>query len=223
MLHHKSVQQSLESVLTVRNMATYQVKAVGIKSQGSKFEKITVGRGQIGDSDVDFDIKYCGLCHSDIYFVRTFKIIFSFCFWLLNLFYKQTIVCHNSPQIFNFFPFGSKKNLFGSGQKVPGSKTGWPLIYCGSKACLGWVGLGRVRSGTISNMAQTTSRFHWIFGDKPISWQKTPLSLSFSWRHLLKWTHYEWSLVPPEYGRVPSVPTLQKKCPNQFHFCSVFS
>jgi len=30
------------------------------------------------------------------------------------------------------FPLG-QKNLFGSGQKVPGSKAGEPLIYCGSK------------------------------------------------------------------------------------------
>jgi len=35
-----------------------------------------------------------------------------------------------------FFPSG-QKNLFGSGQKVPGSKLGWPLIYCGSKVSSG--------------------------------------------------------------------------------------
>jgi len=40
--------------------------------------------------------------------------------------------------IFSIFsPFGSKK--ISSGQKVPGSKTGWPLIYYGSKVCSGWV------------------------------------------------------------------------------------
>jgi len=39
-----------------------------------------------------------------------------------------------------------QKNLFGSGQKVPGSKAGWLLIYSGSKVCL-----GRVGSGPISN------------------------------------------------------------------------
>jgi len=41
--------------------------------------------------------------------------------------------------IFNFF-------LFGLGQKVPGSKAGWPLIFCGSKVCL-----SQVRSRPISN------------------------------------------------------------------------
>jgi len=45
-----------------------------------------------------------------------------------------------------FFPcFWIKKNLFGLGQKVPGSKAGWSFIYCGSK-----VSSGRVRSGPIS-------------------------------------------------------------------------
>jgi len=43
-----------------------------------------------------------------------------------------------------FFPFG-QKNLICLGQKVPGSKAGRPLIYCGSK-----VSSGRVRSGPIS-------------------------------------------------------------------------
>jgi len=42
---------------------------------------------------------------------------------------------------FSIFFLRVKKNLFGSGQKVPGSKAGWPLIYCGSK-----VSLGRVRA-----------------------------------------------------------------------------
>jgi len=36
--------------------------------------------------------------------------------------------------------------LFGFGQKVPGSKSGWPLINSGSKVCSGWVGLGWARA-----------------------------------------------------------------------------
>jgi len=39
-----------------------------------------------------------------------------------------------------FFPSG-KKNLFGSGQKVPRSKAGQPLIYCGSKVSKYFVNL----------------------------------------------------------------------------------
>jgi len=50
-------------------------------------------------------------------------------------------------KFFNFFPFGSKK--IDSGRKVPGSKPGLLLIYCGSK-----VSSGRVGSGPISTKNQ---------------------------------------------------------------------
>jgi len=44
-----------------------------------------------------------------------------------------------SPKNVNFFNFllFASKNLFGLGQKVPWSKAGRPLIYCGSKVCSG--------------------------------------------------------------------------------------
>jgi len=45
-------------------------------------------------------------------------------------------------KFFNFFPSG-QKNCFGSGRKVPGSKPGRPLIYCGSKVSSGRVGSGQ--------------------------------------------------------------------------------
>jgi len=56
-----------------------------------------------------------------------------------------------------FFPSG-QKNLFGSGRKVPGSKAGWPLIYCGSKVSLGWVGSGQGPSliTTLISMSEQT-------------------------------------------------------------------
>jgi len=41
---------------------------------------------------------------------------------------------------FLIFPFGSKKSLWVM-SKVPGSNTGQPLIYCGSKVSLGRVEL----------------------------------------------------------------------------------
>jgi len=34
---------------------------------------------------------------------------------------------------FQFFSLRGQKNCFGSGRKVPGSKPGWPLIYCKRK------------------------------------------------------------------------------------------
>jgi len=47
------------------------------------------------------------------------------------------------PNVSIFFPLG-QKNLFRSGQKVPMSKTGQPLFYCGSKVCSGLVGSGPI-------------------------------------------------------------------------------
>jgi len=41
-----------------------------------------------------------------------------------------------NTKFFSFFSFGSKKSL-GWVKKVPGSKVGRPLIYCGSKVCSG--------------------------------------------------------------------------------------
>jgi len=38
---------------------------------------------------------------------------------------------------FSIFSLQVKKNLLGSGQKVPRSRAGQPLIYCGSKVCSG--------------------------------------------------------------------------------------
>jgi len=42
---------------------------------------------------------------------------------------------------FSIFALGVKKNCFGLGGKVPGSKLGQLIIYCGSK-----VSSGRVRA-----------------------------------------------------------------------------
>jgi len=53
----------------------------------------------------------------------------------------------NFPLKCQIFSLRIKKNLFGSGQKVPRSKAGRPLIYCGSK-----VSSGRVRSGPITTV-----------------------------------------------------------------------
>jgi len=41
---------------------------------------------------------------------------------------------------FSIFFLSDQKNIFWSGQKVPWSKAGQPLIYCKSKVCLGRVG-----------------------------------------------------------------------------------
>jgi len=51
-------------------------------------------------------------------------------------------------QIFQFFALRVKKNVIGSGRKVPRSELGWPLIYWGVNCMFG---SGRVGSGPISN------------------------------------------------------------------------
>jgi len=53
----------------------------------------------------------------------------------------------NNIKFSNFFHSG-KKNCFESGQEVPWSKAGHPLIHCGAKSMLGL----KVGSGTISTM-----------------------------------------------------------------------
>jgi len=55
--------------------------------------------------------------------------------WFGSSFGKFTLKIPN----FSIFCLQVKKNIFGPGQKAPGSKTGWPLIYIGSKVCSGWV------------------------------------------------------------------------------------
>jgi len=60
-----------------------------------------------------------------------------FLFWSSRI--SQLWVWKISPlkyQILQFFPLRNKKNLIELGQKIPRSKMGRPLIYCGSKVCL---------------------------------------------------------------------------------------
>lgn len=46
----------------------YAVKAFGKKSLETPFEPLTIKRGLTGDNDVEFDIKFCGICHTDVHF-----------------------------------------------------------------------------------------------------------------------------------------------------------
>jgi len=57
--------------------------------------------------------------------------------WFGFEFGKFSLKC----QIFQFFSFRVKKNIFELALKVPGSKAGRPLIYCSSK-----VSSGRIRA-----------------------------------------------------------------------------
>eukprot|EP00088_Acartia_fossae_P005372 TRINITY_DN1236_c0_g1_i1.p1 TRINITY_DN1236_c0_g1~~TRINITY_DN1236_c0_g1_i1.p1 ORF type:complete len:377 (-),score=117.63 TRINITY_DN1236_c0_g1_i1:39-1118(-) len=48
----------------------YETTAWAKKSAADKFEKITIKRNQAGDDDVTFDMKYCGICHTDVHFAN---------------------------------------------------------------------------------------------------------------------------------------------------------
>jgi len=48
----------------------YETTAWAKKSADQKFEKITIKRNLPGDDDVTFDLKYCGICHTDVHFAN---------------------------------------------------------------------------------------------------------------------------------------------------------
>ena len=45
----------------------YKTYAFGKKSKDANFEKMTIERNVGGDEDVTFDLKFCGVCHSDVH------------------------------------------------------------------------------------------------------------------------------------------------------------
>lgn len=47
-----------------------QVKAYGVKKSGDKLEELKIERRELKKNDVEIDIHYCGVCHSDIHHVE---------------------------------------------------------------------------------------------------------------------------------------------------------
>ena len=47
--------------------AMYSTVAWAKASPEAKFEKIRIERNVAGDEDVTFDVKYCGICHTDVH------------------------------------------------------------------------------------------------------------------------------------------------------------
>ena len=45
----------------------YSTVAWAKTAADSKFSKIDIQRNVIGDHDVSFDLKYCGICHTDVH------------------------------------------------------------------------------------------------------------------------------------------------------------
>jgi len=98
---------------------TYQVKHVLTLTVMKKLESIEKVVSSDGSRSKIFDPG------------RVSHLWFGFEFWKFPL----------KMSNFQFFSLRVKKNCFGSGRKVPGSKPGRPLIYCRSK-----VSSGRVRA-----------------------------------------------------------------------------
>ena len=45
----------------------YSTQAIGKNSKDEKFQKITIERGWTSEEDLEIDVKYCGICHTDVH------------------------------------------------------------------------------------------------------------------------------------------------------------
>ena len=45
----------------------YETVGIAKKTKEGGFEKIAIKRNITGDDDVEFDIKFCGICHTDVH------------------------------------------------------------------------------------------------------------------------------------------------------------
>ena len=45
----------------------YETVAFAKETKDGPFKKMTIRRGDTGPEDVEFDIKFCGICHSDVH------------------------------------------------------------------------------------------------------------------------------------------------------------
>ena len=48
----------------------YSTVAWAKASPEAEFSKITIKRNVAGDDDVTFDVKYCGICHTDVHYAQ---------------------------------------------------------------------------------------------------------------------------------------------------------
>jgi len=47
-----------------------QVKAYGTKAVNAPLEELTISRRSLRPSDVEFEVLYCGICHSDLHSIK---------------------------------------------------------------------------------------------------------------------------------------------------------
>ena len=48
----------------------YVTQALAKREAESDFAKIDISRNVCGDDDVEFDVKFCGVCHSDVHIAQ---------------------------------------------------------------------------------------------------------------------------------------------------------
>lgn len=48
-------------------LVTIQLHNTGIREYGGGFERMVVNKPTVGDHDVKFEIKFCGICHTDVH------------------------------------------------------------------------------------------------------------------------------------------------------------
>ncbi|MDR1199473.1 MAG: alcohol dehydrogenase catalytic domain-containing protein, partial [Prevotellaceae bacterium] len=51
-------------------MQTKEVKAFGTQAADKQLEQLTITRRTVAPHDVEIEILYCGICHSDLHSVR---------------------------------------------------------------------------------------------------------------------------------------------------------
>ena len=51
-------------------MNTYRVKAFGTEAPDAALKQMNIDRREVSDKDVEIDILYCGVCHSDLHTAR---------------------------------------------------------------------------------------------------------------------------------------------------------
>ena len=51
-------------------MTSIRVRSLAIKSQNNNFSSLEIERRRLCNNDILIDIHYCGVCHTDIHFVK---------------------------------------------------------------------------------------------------------------------------------------------------------
>src|SRR5947209_3397428 len=68
--HKGTLHLMTETTTFSSSSVTTTARAVGAQSSQAALEPLHIERREVGPNDVRIDIKFCGVCHSDIHFTR---------------------------------------------------------------------------------------------------------------------------------------------------------